>query len=425
MFSRCARIAAFVAIKVIFLMLEARIVEDLSELREKQHDNTQDTFDGRGTGPSLEKYFILRRFKLIGAMSKKELQYPDKAKLDLMGNYFETLEDVDNRMENSWSFWLIQACQVDKYSSSIDIAECEKQNKGVAITGVLVGRVPKTCDETKGLILLLGARHLSDIKILERYVSYVAAYQWVTKVLVEQIGNVLDYRWLDYRWIPKRKDYTVQAICVAPDESVMPSFLLGSLNIQLKQKPFLLLLTEFKIELLNGCANDALYFSNMRSRLRALMKIVEERQRFFDKHGGREWELLKAFLDDNDIVYFFVEQFHFYQESLGKFLWFAFVVGILPHLLCFIGITVVMHVNSLLTSKRFEKQCNRIWLNDKQENIDSSGYEQEKCTICWEKFAPNQYLCQLACNHLFHRDCVKRWFVEVKFNCPVCRRRAN
>ncbi|XP_076803595.1 uncharacterized protein LOC143447396 isoform X2 [Clavelina lepadiformis] len=335
MFSRCARIAAFVAIKVIFLMLEARIVEDLSELREKQHDNTQDTFDGRGTGPSLEKYFILRRFKLIGAMSKKELQYPDKAKLDLMGNYFETLEDVDNRMENSWSFWLIQACQVDKYSSSIDIAECEKQNKGVAITGVLVGRVPKTCDETKGLILLLGARHLSDIKILERYVS------------------------------------------------------------------------------------------NMRSRLRALMKIVEERQRFFDKHGGREWELLKAFLDDNDIVYFFVEQFHFYQESLGKFLWFAFVVGILPHLLCFIGITVVMHVNSLLTSKRFEKQCNRIWLNDKQENIDSSGYEQEKCTICWEKFAPNQYLCQLACNHLFHRDCVKRWFVEVKFNCPVCRRRAN
>ncbi|KAF7629837.1 RING-type domain-containing protein, partial [Meloidogyne graminicola] len=43
------------------------------------------------------------------------------------------------------------------------------------------------------------------------------------------------------------------------------------------------------------------------------------------------------------------------------------------------------------------------------------------CNICKEEFEDNEKALKLnPCKHLFHEDCIMKWFVE-KFDCPSCR----
>ena len=45
----------------------------------------------------------------------------------------------------------------------------------------------------------------------------------------------------------------------------------------------------------------------------------------------------------------------------------------------------------------------------------------ESCSICLEIFRDGMKIAKLRCNHLFHTDCINRWF-EVNFTCPLCKR---
>ncbi|XP_054167457.1 uncharacterized protein LOC128964838 [Oppia nitens] len=42
------------------------------------------------------------------------------------------------------------------------------------------------------------------------------------------------------------------------------------------------------------------------------------------------------------------------------------------------------------------------------------------CVICCTEWSAPLEL--LPCGHLFHRGCIKKWFIE-QLNCPVCRAR--
>lgn len=44
------------------------------------------------------------------------------------------------------------------------------------------------------------------------------------------------------------------------------------------------------------------------------------------------------------------------------------------------------------------------------------------CSICLEDFECDVHVRHLGCGHMFHKDCVDRWFLR-NFACPVCRSR--
>lgn len=50
---------------------------------------------------------------------------------------------------------------------------------------------------------------------------------------------------------------------------------------------------------------------------------------------------------------------------------------------------------------------------------DGSAECESTCTICQHDYAPEEQVCKLPCKHLFHTDCIDRWFTSSK-TCPVC-----
>ena len=44
----------------------------------------------------------------------------------------------------------------------------------------------------------------------------------------------------------------------------------------------------------------------------------------------------------------------------------------------------------------------------------------EECSICYNELNTASHIANLSCNHLFHFDCVKTWFIN-NGKCPICR----
>lgn len=67
-----------------------------------------------------------------------------------------------------------------------------------------------------------------------------------------------------------------------------------------------------------------------------------------------------------------------------------------------------------------EKEIERIplYLYSEQESA-SKG-----CSICLEDFEDSSYVRRLSCDHIFHRECVDRWFHR-NFVCPICRNKMS
>lgn len=61
---------------------------------------------------------------------------------------------------------------------------------------------------------------------------------------------------------------------------------------------------------------------------------------------------------------------------------------------------------------------------NKLQRIPLSKCENQTCHICMDEFdaqgSPNDAI-KLACSHIFHQDCIRRWLCIEKVTCPVCR----
>ncbi|QQK41046.1 putative transposable element [Penicillium digitatum] len=44
------------------------------------------------------------------------------------------------------------------------------------------------------------------------------------------------------------------------------------------------------------------------------------------------------------------------------------------------------------------------------------------CAVCLEQVDRTQEIRELRCLHVFHRECLERWFLGDHFNCPLCHR---
>lgn len=67
-------------------------------------------------------------------------------------------------------------------------------------------------------------------------------------------------------------------------------------------------------------------------------------------------------------------------------------------------------VKVVLTEEDFDKLC----------SIDDDLEIDEECGICIEKFDKKDIV-KLHCNHIFHRECIKKWLCHQKTTCPICR----
>lgn len=56
--------------------------------------------------------------------------------------------------------------------------------------------------------------------------------------------------------------------------------------------------------------------------------------------------------------------------------------------------------------------------------ISNDNYENYKkqCNICIEDYKINDFVTELPCKHLFHKECIENWLCKEKISCPVCRK---
>ena len=47
------------------------------------------------------------------------------------------------------------------------------------------------------------------------------------------------------------------------------------------------------------------------------------------------------------------------------------------------------------------------------------------CVICTELFVIQSHISVCNCGHVFHEDCLSRWFKSGQHNCPQCRAKAS
>lgn len=47
--------------------------------------------------------------------------------------------------------------------------------------------------------------------------------------------------------------------------------------------------------------------------------------------------------------------------------------------------------------------------------------EGDLCTVCYCNFEEKETIVNLACNHMYHEECISKWLKQNP-GCPVCKR---
>jgi len=69
--------------------------------------------------------------------------------------------------------------------------------------------------------------------------------------------------------------------------------------------------------------------------------------------------------------------------------------------------------------KLTEEEFNNLPLLKINDPID------KECAICIDKFEKDMEVIKLDCNHLFHKNCIKSYFLNYNNKCPMCRYQIN
>ena len=69
---------------------------------------------------------------------------------------------------------------------------------------------------------------------------------------------------------------------------------------------------------------------------------------------------------------------------------------------------------------------NNYKIKDKINKMPQIYYEKNKfdnseCFICIDEFKENELLKQLNCGHVFHKECLSQWLINMN-NCPICNK---
>lgn len=81
-------------------------------------------------------------------------------------------------------------------------------------------------------------------------------------------------------------------------------------------------------------------------------------------------------------------------------------------------------MDKIFSGENNNKENNNV--KEKIKNIPQIFYQKNKfenfeCSICIDEFKDNELLKQLKCGHIFHRECLGQWLLNMN-NCPICKR---
>lgn len=59
-------------------------------------------------------------------------------------------------------------------------------------------------------------------------------------------------------------------------------------------------------------------------------------------------------------------------------------------------------------------------LDSREDHFDENAEVSTTCAICMCDLDPTDYIYNLKCHHVFHLDCLERWYSR-RNTCPVCK----
>ncbi|PWY90200.1 RING finger domain protein [Aspergillus heteromorphus CBS 117.55] len=63
------------------------------------------------------------------------------------------------------------------------------------------------------------------------------------------------------------------------------------------------------------------------------------------------------------------------------------------------------------------------WSRAKGPLLPAEGLDGDFiCVVCLESVLRCQEIHELKCLHVFHRECLEKWYLQDHFNCPLCHR---
>ncbi|CEF87315.1 hypothetical protein FGSG_14008 [Fusarium graminearum PH-1] len=82
------------------------------------------------------------------------------------------------------------------------------------------------------------------------------------------------------------------------------------------------------------------------------------------------------------------------------------------------GIVTLQTLNSTSPAEKYEFPASS------KSNLDLESHALgflELCAICLEVFENSDTVRRLNCEHVYHQNCIDRWFQGRNFTCPLCK----
>ena len=64
--------------------------------------------------------------------------------------------------------------------------------------------------------------------------------------------------------------------------------------------------------------------------------------------------------------------------------------------------------------------ANDLFMEQTEDSFDENAEISVTCAICMCDLEPTDYLYNLKCHHVFHVDCLEKWYSR-RNRCPICR----
>jgi hypothetical protein len=77
--------------------------------------------------------------------------------------------------------------------------------------------------------------------------------------------------------------------------------------------------------------------------------------------------------------------------------------------------------NEIIRRRRNKRYLKNIVFK-KIKRVKKNKLLKEECVICLQNYKKREKYIELYCNHIFHYECIKDWFIECNksIRCPLC-----